>query len=332
MRGPSRSVVRLAVVGLAILAGIVVVVSAPRPAAATEFDIEAPSQSTVGEVVHVTAVITDDGEPVAAAEVAVVRHAVIGGESGWVQLDVGTSDDTGSVDFEFTQRAGSSEVERLRIEYRGPDGVDAEEFELGVLAGTQQVNVEAGPDVGIVNSAWLVIVLGVIWVSLLAAVAKLVVISRARAGAKALDHVVPSVMFAFVALTAMGMFVVVLTRPATHDNFAPRDAYDRLPTAYLGEEYDYLGLGSNDATTRPDDLTGEVLYVRTGCASCHGLGGNGAIVGGDITAAMVDDTEEMVDSVRRGPKGMPTFSEAVLSDAEIQRIVDYLREADDRAP
>lgn len=330
MRSSSRSVVRLAIVVGILIA--VAAASAANPAAAAEFEIEAPSESTVGDVVHITAVITDGGEPVAEAEIAVARHAVIGGESGWVQLDIGTSDETGSVSFEFTQRAGSSEVERLRIEYRGPDGIDAEEFELGVLDGPQQVSIEAGPDVGIVNSAWLVIVLGVIWVSLLAAVAKLLVISRARAGAKPLDHVVPSVMFAFVALTAIGMFVVVLTRPATHDNFAPRDTYDRLPTAYLGQEYDYLGLGADDVSTRPDDLSGEVLYVRTGCASCHGLGGGGAIVGGEITSAMVDDTEEIVDAIRRGPKGMPTFSETALSDAEIQRIVDYLSKTDDQAP
>lgn len=133
----------------------------------------------------------------------------------------------------------------------------------------------------------------------------------------------PYVMIGFVAFTALGMFYVILTQPTMHANLSPNEPFDRVLTAYVGEEYDYTGLGSHDVSLR-GDLSGEVLYIQAGCVSCHGIGGRGAIVGGELTVSTMSDTDEVIEAIRRGPKGMPVYSEHALSDAEIDRIIDYV--------
>lgn len=302
------------------------VLGAPSPASAADIEVDAPSESTVGELVQVSATITDGGEPVADALVAVTRQAELGGSSGFVVLDSGVTDAAGTVTFEFVQYADSTEVAAMRVEYDGPDGREAADFELTVLPGPQQYTSSSGADVGPINRGWLILVLAVVWLFLLVAASQLVSISRARDGARLRHHAMPYYMVGFVAFTALGMFYVILTRPAMHANLAPAEPFDRVPTAFLGAEYDYLGLGSH-TSDRPDDLSGEALYVQTGCVSCHGIGGRGAVVGGELTAGMIEDREEVLEAIRRGPKGMPAYGEHGLSDAEVDRINDYLAEA-----
>ncbi|MEQ1703602.1 MAG: c-type cytochrome [Ilumatobacteraceae bacterium] len=295
--------------------------------AAADIEVDAPAESTVGESVTVTATISDGGEPVADAVVTVARKAQIGGVSGFAALDSGVTDADGVVELEFIQLADSTDIESLRIEYEGPDGVEAAEFELTVLPGGQQNVSSSGADVGILNISWLIVVLVIVWAFLLIATWQLVKISRAREGGRKSDRLVPLYMVGFVAFTALGMFYVVLTQPTMHANLAPNEPFDRVPTAYLGQEYDYLGLGG-DPADRPDDLSGEVLYVQAGCASCHGIGGNGAVVGGELTDSVLNDAEEMEEAIRRGPKGMPVYSETLLTQEEIDRIVEFLLSLD----
>jgi mono/diheme cytochrome c family protein len=293
------------------------------PVSAADIEVDAPSESTVGEVVQVSATVTDGGQPVTDAVVAVTRQARLGGVSGFVLLDSGVTDDAGMVAFEFVQYADSSDVAAMRVEYEGPDGVEAAEFELTVLPGPQQFSSSSGADIGPLNLGWLIFAIAVVWIFALVAAWQMVTISRAREGAKLRHHAMPYYMVGFVAFTAIGMFYVVVTQPTMHANLAPNEPFGRVPTAFVGAEDDYLGLASHHMS-RPDDLSGEVLYVQTGCVSCHGIGGHGAIVGSELSVATMSDDDEVLDAIRRGPKGMPVYSELALSDAEVDRIIDYV--------
>jgi cytochrome c5 len=296
---------------------------ASSPASAADIEVDAPSESTVGDVVQVSATITDGGQPVTDAVVKVTRQAGLGGVSGFVMLDSGVTDDAGVVALEFVQYADSSETAAMRVEYQGPDGIEAAEFELVVLPGPQQFSSSSGADIGPINLGWLIFALAVVWIFVLAAAWQMLTISRAREDAKLRHHAMPYYMVGFVAFTALGMFYVILTQPAMHANLSPNEPFDRVPTALVGAEDDYLGLTSH-RTSRPDDLSGEVLYMQTGCVSCHGIGGHGATVGGELNEATMSDGDEVVEAVRRGPKGMPVYSEHALSDAEVDRIIDYV--------
>lgn len=302
------------------------ILATANPADAAEIEVEAPAESTVGEVVLVSATITDGGQPVAEAVVALTRQAKLAGTSGFVELDQGVTDEAGMVAFEFVQYADSSEVAAMRVEYQGPDGIEAVEFELTVFPGPQQFTSSSGADIGIFNVSWLIIVIGLVWVFLIVATWQLLVISRAGDETTRLARVLPYLVVGFVAFTALGMFYVVLTQPPMHANLAPNEAFDRVPTVYLGQEYAFTGLGSHSGS-RPGDLSGAALYVQAGCASCHGIDGRGGVVGGELSVSTMSDTDEVIEAIRRGPRGMPVYSEHALSDDEIDRIIDHVTSA-----
>jgi len=296
------------------------------PAGAAEIEVNVPSESTVGEVVQVSATISDGGQPVAEAVVAVTRQAQLAGASGFVELDRGVTDEAGVVAFEFVQYADSSEVSAMRVEYEGPDGIEAAEFELTVLPGSQQFTSSSGADIGFVNVSWLVAVIALVWIFLIVATWQILAISRARSGLERPNRVAPYFMVGFVAFTALGMFYVILTQPTMHANLAPNEPFDRAVPVYLGEEHEYTGLGTHNGS-RPSDLSGEALYIQAGCVSCHGIGGRGAVVGGELTISTMSDADEVIEAIRRGSKGMPVYGEHALSDEEIDRIIEHVTTA-----
>ncbi|NOX31848.1 MAG: cytochrome c [Actinobacteria bacterium] len=296
------------------------------PALAATIGVDAPAETTVGETVSVSATISDADGPIVGADVAVTRLAAIGGTSGFVELDRGVTDESGVVEFEFVQNADSSETAQMRIEYDGPDGIEAEEFEMVVRPGPQQRSGSAGLDMGFVNVGWLFVVLALVWGVLILAVYQLVAISRANDGPGQPLSLAPYAMVTFVLLTAVGMFVVIARQPTTHANLTPNESFNRSPDAIVGEEYDYLGY-RDENTPRPDDLGGQALYVQNGCAGCHGPSGGGAMAGGELTDATMSDREEVVEAIRRGPKGMPTYGGEVLTDVEIDRMIEYVLDA-----
>jgi mono/diheme cytochrome c family protein len=195
-----------------------------------------------------------------------------------------------------------------------------------VFPGPQQFTSSSGADIGIFNVSWLIIVIGLVWVFLIVATWQLLVISRAGDDTKRLARVLPYLVVGFVTFTALGMFYVVLTQPPMHANLAPNEAFDRVPTVYLGQEYAFTGLGSHSGS-RPGDLSGAALYVQAGCASCHGIDGRGGVVGGELSVSTMSDTDEVIEAIRRGPRGMPVYSEHALSDDEIDRIIDHVTSA-----
>lgn len=73
------------------------------------------------------------------------------------------------------------------------------------------------------------------------------------------------------------------------------------------------------------NLIGEDLYLQR-CASCHGVGGEGArgpAIGPDSNAVLLTD-DQLEGVVRIGPGAMPAFD--FLSDEQIDSLVEHLRE------
>jgi len=81
------------------------------------------------------------------------------------------------------------------------------------------------------------------------------------------------------------------------------------------------------STAIPDDATGEEVFVAV-CARCHGTAANGDGIGPALNAgseAADKDDEALLLTITRGRGRMPTF-ESRLTDDQISRVLDYLRE------
>lgn len=75
--------------------------------------------------------------------------------------------------------------------------------------------------------------------------------------------------------------------------------------------------------------TGEEIYIQL-CARCHGVdleGGVGPGLGPGSNAVLEDDSY-LEFTIRNGRGRMPSFSS--LDDVQIERLIRYLREAQDR--
>ena len=80
----------------------------------------------------------------------------------------------------------------------------------------------------------------------------------------------------------------------------------------------------------PEDATGEEIYIQL-CARCHAAdlsGGLGPPLGPGSQSA-IEGEEFMVFSIRNGRGRMPSFS-STLSDDQIDRLVQYILEVQDR--
>jgi mono/diheme cytochrome c family protein len=71
---------------------------------------------------------------------------------------------------------------------------------------------------------------------------------------------------------------------------------------------------------------GETLYVRVGCASCHGLSGVGSIMTGPPLARTRLPYEIFSQLVRSPLKNMPPYTTKVLPEEDLQQIYNQLLE------
>ena len=319
----------------AALATFTVLLALTASPAGADIEIEAPASSTVGQSVLVVVTVTENGQPVPDVEVSLSRQAELGGVFGFPELASAVTDANGVAVFDFVQRAETGGSDSLyRAAYEGPDGPVEEDFEMVVHPGPQQYVTTAGVDSGLASVWWLYIVLAIIWGSLVFAVYQLVMVARAATGPRAFASA-PYLMVAFVAFTGVGMFLVVGTRPDTHAVLAPTESFDRDPAALVGVDYEYAGHGDHtDMTFHGSPADGETIYIKSGCAGCHGLADAGlGVVGGHLSQLQLADSQIFRDLVRLGPGGMPTYGEGVVSDAEIERIREWaLAEIEGRPP
>jgi mono/diheme cytochrome c family protein len=125
--------------------------------------------------------------------------------------------------------------------------------------------------------------------------------------------------------------IVIARSPYTHGNLSPQ-GYDRTEIAYIGEEAPFDGLGLADpqlARTGDPIRDGALLFFQYGCASCHGIRGQGGVLGTDLDEA---SPSEIRREVRDGPEGMPAFRSDYLSDEDVEKIIAFLTSRDKEAP
>ncbi len=137
---------------------------------------------------------------------------------------------------------------------------------------------------------------------------------------------VPSVLtigMAILAITIIG--VVVARSPYTHDNLASAAGYTRTNVAYIGETYLFGGmLLKNPEAAQTGNVVGDggLLFFQYGCASCHGINGQGGAVGKDLRG---DSPLKIRTKVRDPSKGMPAYSSNSLSDADMEKLIAFLQ-------
>lgn len=140
---------------------------------------------------------------------------------------------------------------------------------------------------------------------------------------------VPVVFIALISGLAVGLIGGVVARsPETHANVRP-EGFDRTPIGYVGESIPFAGIGLADPglAAGADPLTrGKLLFLGYGCATCHGLTGQGGVVGPALSLEelYLDDFRPLL---RAGPAGMPAFTEGVLSDDDLDAVYAFLKAA-----
>jgi hypothetical protein len=134
--------------------------------------------------------------------------------------------------------------------------------------------------------------------------------------------IVGAIMMSGLAFTLVA--VIIARSPYTHGNLNPK-GYDRTEISRVGEDVPFEGLGLSDphlADTGDPAMDGRALFFGYGCASCHGLQGKGGAVGKNLSRA---NSEEISDNVRQGPKTMPAFETGSLSDADLGKLIAFLK-------
>ncbi|HEU4760277.1 MAG TPA: cytochrome c [Dehalococcoidia bacterium] len=130
-----------------------------------------------------------------------------------------------------------------------------------------------------------------------------------------------AIMMSGLAFTLIA--IIIARSPYTHGNLSPQ-GYNRTDIIYLGQEHPFEGFALADpslASTGDPAQDGRILFFRYGCASCHGLKGQGSSVGKDIS----DASEQRISrQVRAGPKAMPSFDTSVLPDSDLQKLIAFL--------
>jgi len=135
----------------------------------------------------------------------------------------------------------------------------------------------------------------------------------------------PIVGFVMMSGLAFMLIAVIVARsPYTHANLSPA-GYDRTEITYVDKEYPFEGLGlAKPRLVRTGDAAqdGRLLFFAYGCASCHGLKAQGGVVGPKLTDASLSEVRR---ALSLGPKGMPSFDSAGITDEETASIVAWLQ-------
>lgn len=131
-----------------------------------------------------------------------------------------------------------------------------------------------------------------------------------------------AIVMSALAFTLIG--IILARSPYTHHNLEP-EGYDRTELANFDDPalpYEGPGLADHGVALTGDPVQdGGAVFFGNGCATCHGLGGKGAVLGGELD---LDEFADLLKDVRRGPKGMPPFAESGLSDEDVENIFAFL--------
>jgi len=312
----------------------VLLVSVPALAAGVGISVGAPDRVAVGQDVEVKAVLSQDGVPVVGAEVALTYQTTWAGESSRVELATAITDDAGIAVLTYQQRADDNR--EMQVVYIGPDTEPVEPyvFTITVEAGGEQLYVnQSGVEIPFVNGTLVILVIAGVWFLIALAAVYLV---RVGIAGRSVDVPVAeegsmwiSVLLASAAVfTAIGMVIVFVRAPVSNTDVTDPERYDRTPIGYLNKTYPYEGFGLKDesvAQTGDPIEDGSALYFRYGCAACHGVNGQGAIVGPTLLDEL-GSFGSFSEDVREGPRGMPGYAEGTISDVNMEKIYQYLKE------
>ncbi len=128
----------------------------------------------------------------------------------------------------------------------------------------------------------------------------------------------PATYITAVLIVGLSLIAILGRSPDTKSNFqdAPED-YDRTELSVIGVEDQFEGLVL-ELGSAPQEI-----YIGAGCASCHGLNGEGGVVGPDIWGK---NFEDMLEAVREGEHGMPEFAGERLTDEQVEALARYLND------
>lgn len=138
-------------------------------------------------------------------------------------------------------------------------------------------------------------------------------------------------MLGFVLVTGLATFLIgkiALNSPDTHAHLweTLRPEYNRTAPITVGQEVVNVELTltrGRAAIGNPMALgPGQEIFLASGCATCHSLDARGGPVGPSLAGSFPDIVKHMV---RDGPGGMPAYSEAEVSDADLATLAGYLQ-------
>ncbi len=320
-----------------LVAATILTIASPALAGGVEIAVGAPDRVSVGQDVEIKVVLSENGVPVEGADVALTYRAFIAGESARVEIATGTTDETGTAVMIYQQRANYNS--EMQVVYLGPGTDPVQPYVFTIIVesdGPQLYQIETGVKIPFINGTLVILVISTVWI--LIATAAVYLVRVGRAGRSTSDGSVNengsmwiSTLLAVAAMiTAIGMVVVFIRAPVSNAHIRNPHAYDRTPIAHLGDEYSYVGFGLNDesaAQTGEPITDGSVLYLKYGCAACHGLSGQGAVVG----VPLVDEIGSFgsfSEDTRDGPKGMPGYDEVTISEENLEKIYAFLKNGD----
>jgi hypothetical protein len=311
---------------------IALITSAPALAAGIEIAVGAPEQVSVGQQVEVKAVLSDSGSPVEGAEIALTYQASLAGEFGRVEIATATTDQAGIAILAYQQRADDNG--EMQVVYLGPDTDPVEPYVFTIAVGgepMQLYQLSTGVRIPFINGTLVILIISGVWVLIAMAAIYLVRVGMAGRSQTAVASEdgsmwISVILAAAVVITAVGMVIVFVRAPVANSHVIDPEGYDRTIVNYLDVTYPYDGFGLDDeslAQTGDPIVDGEVLYFQFACAACHGLGGKGAIVAPELVGEL-GSLGSFTTDVREGPKGMPQYDDATISDENVEKIYTYL--------
>ncbi len=135
--------------------------------------------------------------------------------------------------------------------------------------------------------------------------------------------ILPIFVGAIVLLISFTLLVVVGRSPYTHANlnvgFDP--SYTRTVQTLVGAAIPVPANGLAVPASSDPVEHGKQLFVSNGCAFCHGLNGQGGIIGPSIAGTQAS---KLRSKTSVGPQGMPAYAPGALTDADLAAIAAYL--------
>ena len=324
------------VIPAAVIIGSLVVFAPSAYADHLIIEVATPDAAALGDEVPitVTARSVETGKPLNDATVVFYAAKEFAGVTGEAVLGSAVTNDAGVATFTMTVHIAG--VQGVRVEVIGDQETQDHLVTIPVTIGDQLHQSEAGVDLPGLGAWVVVVVVAAAWVIFLAAGRSVLAASRVPANENRAESAsvaspdrmktshLATIMMAISVLVAGGLVAILLRSPETHSNLNP-EGYDRTPLAFLEAKYAYTGLGlSEDAREAGDEFSGRDLFLRSGCAGCHGVNAEGTASAPSPAWASATRLEQIV---RDGSVGMPSYGAEELSGMDLDTIFVFLLEA-----